>query len=59
MEKIWRFIKDEDGMELTEIAVAGALIVATAAGTFILLGEEIVTSIETLISHMTPGGAAS
>ncbi len=27
MEKIWNFLKDEDGLELSEYAVMGALIV--------------------------------
>jgi pilus assembly protein Flp/PilA len=37
MNKIWKFIKDEDGLELTEYAVIGALIVLGVVGTVILL----------------------
>jgi Flp pilus assembly pilin Flp len=38
MEKIWNFLKDEDGIETAEYAVMGALVVIVAAGAAIALG---------------------
>jgi pilus assembly protein Flp/PilA len=43
MERIWKFIKDEDGLELSEYAVMGALVILAAAGTITLLGGSIDT----------------
>ena len=39
MEKIWKFIKDEDGLELSEYAVVGALILLGAVAAITRLGE--------------------
>ena len=41
MKKLMAFIKDEDGLELSEYAIMGALIIVVAAGTIILLGAKI------------------
>jgi Flp pilus assembly pilin Flp len=41
MNKIWKFIKDEDGLELTEYAVIGALIVIAVVGAVVFLQEQI------------------
>lgn len=41
MKKIWNFLKEEDGLELAEYAVMGALIILVAAGTITLLGGSI------------------
>ncbi len=46
MEKIWNFLKDEDGIETAEYAVMGALVVIVAAGAAVLLGQAIDTSID-------------
>jgi Flp pilus assembly pilin Flp len=41
MEKIWNFLKDEDGLETSEYAVMGALIVVALVGTVVLLRQAI------------------
>jgi Flp pilus assembly pilin Flp len=38
MKKIWNFLKDEDGLELVEYAVMGALVVIVTVGAITLLG---------------------
>ena len=43
-----KFFKDETGLELSEYAVAAALIVAATVAAFSLLNERIATRIETL-----------
>ena len=42
MKKIWDFLKDDDGLELAEYAVMGALVILVAAGAATLLGGSIV-----------------
>jgi pilus assembly protein Flp/PilA len=42
------FLKDESGLELSEYAVAAALIVLTIVGTINTLGGNITTKIKTL-----------
>ena len=44
MERLWKFIKDEDGLETPEYAVMGALIVVGLVATVILLRESIITT---------------
>jgi pilus assembly protein Flp/PilA len=43
-----KFIKDETGLELSEYAVAAALVAIAAVAAFQLLGTRIATRIETL-----------
>jgi len=43
MGKIWNFLKDEDGLELTEYAVMGALIIVIGGATVLAIGEKIAT----------------
>ncbi len=43
-----RFLRDETGLELSEYAVAAALIAVAAVGAFTLLGGNIRTAIENL-----------
>lgn len=43
-----RFLKDEAGMELSEYAVAAALITLTIVGAISLLGNNITTKITSL-----------
>ena len=43
-----KFLKDETGLELSEYAVAAALIAVTTVAAFQLLGENIGARIETL-----------
>ncbi len=45
---IKRFLKDESGLELSEYAVAAALIALAVVGAFQLLGGNIDTKIKTL-----------
>jgi pilus assembly protein Flp/PilA len=47
-EMIKRFLRDETGLELSEYAVAAALIAIAAVGAFQLLGGNIKTAIENL-----------
>jgi len=44
MKKIWKFIKDEEGLETPEYAVMGALIVVGLVATVILLRGSIITT---------------
>jgi Flp pilus assembly pilin Flp len=46
VKKIIEFLKDEDGLELSEYAVMGALIIIAAAGIVGTLGESIVDVFE-------------
>ena len=41
MERLWKFIKDEDGLETPEYAVMGALIVVALVGAVITLRTQI------------------
>jgi Flp pilus assembly pilin Flp len=41
MEKIKRFLKEEEGLELSEYAVMAALVILVAVGTIIILGTKI------------------
>jgi Flp pilus assembly pilin Flp len=52
MNKIWNFIKDEDGLELTEYAVIGAIIVITVAVAVGLLRDEIITAFNNMTAAM-------
>ena len=47
-EMIKRFLNDETGMELSEYAVAAALITLTIVGAMTLLGDNITNRINTL-----------
>ncbi|WP_372987533.1 Flp family type IVb pilin [Marinobacter sp.] len=51
-EKVAAFIRDEEGLELSEYAVAGSLIVIAVVGVFTALGETIVTKIGEMITAM-------
>jgi len=50
-----RFITDERGLELSEYAVAAALIAIAAAGVFAALGDAIVGKINELTGHIASG----
>jgi Flp pilus assembly pilin Flp len=57
MNKIWKFIKDEDGLELTEYAVIGALIVIVVAAAVITLRTAIVNAFNNISNTINnPGG---
>ena len=57
MKKIWNFIKDEDGLELTEYAVMGALIVIAISLAIIALRDQIVAAFERITAVLTDAGA--
>ena len=60
MEKIKRFFKDEDGLELSEYAVMGALIVLGLIGAITTLNAAIdggLTGIATAVSDATAAGS--
>ncbi len=46
------FLKDETGLELSEYAVAAALVAIAAAGVFSILGNAITLRINELISKL-------
>jgi len=48
ISKLSRFLRDEEGLELSEYAVSGALIVLGAVAAFTLLGGNIATVINTV-----------
>jgi pilus assembly protein Flp/PilA len=54
MEKTWtlikKFVKEEEGLEMVEYAVAAGLIVAALIATWALLGTAINTRLQELIT---------
>jgi pilus assembly protein Flp/PilA len=54
MNKIMRFIKDEDGLELTEYAIIGALIAVATATAIGLLGDTIEAKFTEMESTIDP-----
>jgi Flp pilus assembly pilin Flp len=52
MKKIWNFIKDEDGLELTEYAVIGALIVIAVSAAVILLRAQIINAFDRITTTL-------
>ena len=55
---IKRFLRDETGLELSEYAVAAALVAIAAVTAFTLLGENIAIKIDELANTITGGAAA-
>jgi len=55
---IKKFLRDETGLELSEYAVAAALVAIAVVGAFGLLGEAITGKISELTGHINGGGAA-
>lgn len=51
-EKVVAFLRDEEGLELAEYAVAGALIVLVAAGAFTALGTNIDAVIDAIVAKI-------
>jgi Flp pilus assembly pilin Flp len=47
-----KFMSDETGLELSEYAVAAALVAIAAVAAFQLLGTNIATRIQTLAGHI-------
>jgi len=52
-EKVVAFIRDEEGLELSEYAVAGSLIVLGAVAAFTTLGENIRDGVNLIASKIT------
>ena len=50
-----RFLRDETGLELSEYAVAAALIAIAAAGVFTALGTSIGSKVNELGGHISTG----
>lgn len=50
--KVVQFLQEEEGLELSEYAVAGSLIVLGAVGAFTLLGGNIATAITTIAGEI-------
>lgn len=55
---IKKFLRDETGLELSEYAVAAALVAIAVVGAFGLLGEAITGKIGELTGHINGPGAA-
>lgn len=47
-EKVVQFLRDEEGLELSEYAVAGSLIVLGTVAAFQALGGDITTAIDSI-----------
>lgn len=56
-EKVVRFLRDEEGLELSEYAVAGSLIVIGTVVAFSTLGDDITGAIEAISTAITTGEA--
>lgn len=52
--KVVQFLRDEEGLELSEYAVAGSLIVLTVVGAFTALGDQIVIGIDAITDTIGP-----
>lgn len=52
---IKRFLTDESGLELSEYAVAAALVAIAAAGVFASLGNVIGAKLNELSTHISTG----
>jgi len=58
MKKIWNFLKDEDGLEMTEYAVMGALILVVGGAAAVTMGERISDVFDALVEMLTSDEAA-
>jgi pilus assembly protein Flp/PilA len=54
-KKVERFIRDEEGLTTVEYAVAGGLIAAAVVTAFVLLGGEVETKIDCIITSLQGG----
>ncbi len=59
ISKLSRFIREEEGLELSEYAVAGSLIVLGTVLAFTSLGEAIATAIGQIITAVSGGGTGA
>jgi len=60
MKKIWKFIKDEDGMEIVEYAVIGAMIIVGTIATILLVRGEVVRVFNEIVTNLqsAPGAGS-
>ena len=58
MEIIKRFFKDEDGMELTEYAMVGGLLLLLVIGVFGLWGAQLNRIFGLIVTTLTGAGTA-
>lgn len=54
MEKIWRFLKDEEGTETVEWAILAAFLILAAGAAWATLGANVQNSIQALVTATTP-----
>ena len=54
MESIKKFIRDEDGLELSEYAVVGGLIILGTVAAIGLLGGQITAAFTKIMEKVTP-----
>jgi Flp pilus assembly pilin Flp len=59
MDKLMKFFKDEEGLELVEYAVMLALIVVAIIVTISVVGTEIESSFNTVYQKLSSSNAAS
>lgn len=52
MEKIWRFLKDEEGTETVEWAILAALLLVVAAASWSVLGGYVKAAIDELAEFL-------
>ena len=57
MEKFWKFIKEEDGLELSEYAVIGAIIIGVGAGVYLALSNAISDAITSITDTISTSGS--
>lgn len=57
-EKLIQFLKEEDGLETVEYAVAGSLILAGSVAAFDGLGNAVIEEIQGLTNAITGDGGA-
>ncbi|MBU3071495.1 Flp family type IVb pilin [Aestuariicella sp. G3-2] len=55
--EVLKFLREEDGLETVEYAVAGSLIVAGTVAAFTLLGEQVSAGLEYLAGKITVADA--
>jgi pilus assembly protein Flp/PilA len=54
MEKIKKFLREEDGMELSEYAVVGGILLVGAVGIITIWGTNIVTTFTAISGAISP-----
>ena len=52
MKQIWKFINDEDGMEIVEYAVIGAMIIVGTIVTILLVRGEVIRVFNEMVNAL-------